>query len=207
MKRLFGYGISLMVACCFLAGPAMAQQKIAIVDMRKVFDNYWKRKEGDAAIKDRAASMEKDWKAMVADFNKAKEEYQKLVDSANDQAVSTDERAKRKKAVEDKLRQLRTTEETVMQYEKTARETVARELERMRDSIVAEIRTVVNAKAQSGGYTLVIDSAAESANRVPILLYTNDKDNDLTESILSQLNAAAPTNLRSSETTKPAGTK
>lgn len=185
----------------------MAQQKIAIVDMRKVFDNYWKRKEGDAAIKDRAASMEKDWKAMVADFNKAKEEYQKLVDSANDQAVSTDERAKRKKAVEEKLKQLRTTEETVMQYEKTARETVARELERMRDSIVAEIRTVVNARAQSGGYTLVIDSAAESANRVPILLYTNDKDNDLTESILSQLNAAAPTNLRSSETTKPAGTK
>lgn len=196
-----------MVACCFLAGPAMAQQKIATVDMRKVFDNYWKRKEGDAAIKDRAASMEKDWKAMVADFNKAKEEYQKLVDSANDQAVSTDERAKRKKAVEEKLKQLRTTEETVMQYEKTARETVARELERMRDSIVAEIRTVVNAKAQSGGYTLVIDSAAESANRVPILLYTNDKDNDLTESVLSQLNAAAPTNLRSSETTKPAGSK
>jgi Skp family chaperone for outer membrane proteins len=196
-----------MVAGCFLAGPAMAQQKIATVDMRKVFDNYWKRKEGDAAIKDRAASMEKDWKAMVADFNKAKEEYQKLVDSANDQAVSTDERAKRKKAVEDKLKQLRTTEETVMQYEKTARETVARELERMRDSIVGEIRTVVNAKAQSGGYTLVIDSAAESANRVPILLYTNDKDNDLTESILAQLNAAAPTNLRSSETPKPAGSK
>lgn len=182
-----------------VAIPAGAQQKLATVDMRKVFDNYWKRKEGDAAIKDRAASMEKDWKAMVADFNKAKEEYQKLVESAGDQAVSADERAKRKKTADEKLKQLRTTEETVMQYEKTARETVSRELSRMRESIVSEIRTVVNAQAQSGAYTLVIDSAAESANGVPVLLYSNNKEHDLTETVLAQLNAAAPTNFRSDE--------
>lgn len=199
MKRIFGLGLALLLVNGLVAIPAGAQQKLATVDMRKVFDNYWKRKEGDAAIKDRAASMEKDWKAMVADFNKAKEEYQKLVESAGDQAVSADERAKRKKTADEKLKQLRTTEETVMQYEKTARETVSRELSRMRESIVSEIRTVVNAQAQSGAYTLVIDSAAESANGVPVLLYSNNKEHDLTETVLAQLNAAAPTNFRSDE--------
>src|SRR5262245_51588320 len=100
MKRSLGKIASLTLIVGLLTSTVSAQQKLATVDMRKVFDNYWKRKEGDAAIKDRAATMEKDWKAMVADFQKSKEEYQKLLDSASDQAVSADERAKRKKTAE-----------------------------------------------------------------------------------------------------------
>src|SRR6266699_1358183 len=104
-----------------MSGSAWAQGRIATVDLRKVFDNYWKTKQADAALKDRAADMEKEHKNMLDDWKKAKEDYQGLLGSANDQAVSTDEREKRKKSAEDKLKYIKDTEDTIAQYEKQAR--------------------------------------------------------------------------------------
>jgi Skp family chaperone for outer membrane proteins len=62
---------------------------------------------------------------------------------------------------------------------------------RMRDKIVGEIRDVVNGMARTGGYTLVIDSAALTAYQTPVLLYTNG-ENDLTAAVLKEINANAP---------------
>ena len=70
----------------------------------------------------------------------------------------------------------------------------------MRENILTEIRNTVNAKAKAGGYALVMDTAAESVNNTPVILFTNG-ENDLTDAVLSQLNAGAPL-----ETPKPAET-
>ena len=86
-----------------LSSPAWGQGRIATIDLRKVFDGYWKTKQADAALKDRAADMEKEHKNMLDDWKKAKEDYQGLLAGANDQAVSSEEREKRKKAAEEKL--------------------------------------------------------------------------------------------------------
>ena len=85
-----------------------------------------------------------------------------------------------------------------MQFEKQARTTLDEQRRRMRDNILVEIRNLVNAKAKSAGYTLVIDSAAETGNNTPVVLYTNG-ENDLTQNILEQLNLGAP-----AEIAKPA---
>jgi len=174
-----------------LSSPAWGQGRIATIDLRKVFDGYWKTKQADAALKDRATDMEKEHKSMLDEWKKAKEDYQGLLAGANDQAVSSDEREKRKKAAEEKLKYIKDTEDTILQYEKQARNTLDDQRRRMRDNILGEIRTLLNSKAKSGGYSLVIDTAAESANNTPIVLF-NSNENDVTEAILSQLNSTAP---------------
>jgi outer membrane protein len=174
-----------------LSGSASAQSRIATVDLRKIFDNYWKTKQADAALKERAADMEKEHKNMLDDWKKAKEDYQTLLSSANDQAVSSDQRDKRKKLAEDKLKQIKESEDNIGQYERQAKQTLDDQRKRMRDNILGEIRTALNAKAKSAVYSLVIDTAAESFNNTPIVLYTNN-ENDMTDDILKQLNAAAP---------------
>jgi outer membrane protein len=174
-----------------MSSPTLAQNRLATIDLRKVFDNYWKTKQADAALKDRAADMEKEHKNMLDDWKKAKEDYQTLLNSANDQAVSLGERDKRKKAAEDKLKSIKETEETIGQFEKQARTTLDEQRRRMRDNILVEIRGVLNARAKAAGYGLVVDTAAESINNTPIVLFSNN-DNDVTDDILKQLNAAAP---------------
>ena len=185
----------------FSASSSWAQGHIATIDLRKVFDNYWKTKQADASLKDRAADMEKEHKNMLEDWKKAKEEYTGLLAGANDQAVSTDERDKRKKAAEDKLKYIKETEETILQYEKQARVTLDDQKRRMRDNILGEIRSLVTAKAKTAGYTLVVDTAAETPNGTPIILFSSN-ENDMTDAILSQLNATAPADTPKSEDKK-----
>jgi hypothetical protein len=68
---------------------------------------------------------------------------------------------------------------------------------RMRDKIVGEIREVVNNLARTGGYSIVFDVAAVTAYQTPIILFTNG-ENDLTQSVLKEINANAPAGALSS---------
>ncbi|MCU0784507.1 MAG: OmpH family outer membrane protein [Verrucomicrobia bacterium] len=194
MKNLFRKMLLAALLAGVLTGPAWAQTRIATVDLRKLFDGYWKTKQADAALKDRASDLDKEYKGLRDDYQKLKEEYQKLLAAANDQAVSVEERDKRKQAAEAKLRNIKETEETVVQFERQARTTLEEQKRRMRDNIVTEIRTVVNAKAKSAGFALVVDTSSESGNGTPIVLYTSG-ENDLTAGVLEQLNAGAPVEL------------
>jgi outer membrane protein len=205
MKSLLSKIVPALLLVSLMSGPAWAQGRMATVDLRKLFDNYWKTKQADAALKDRAADMEKDHKTMVEEWKKAKEEYQTLLTDANNQTFSLEEREKRKKTAEDKLKQIKDSEEAITQYERQARTTIDEQRKRMRESIVEEIRATVKGKALSGGYALVFDTAAEGANGTPIVMYANN-ENDLTEAVLTQLNAGAPAGTLKSEG-KATGTK
>jgi len=60
----------------------------------------------------------------------------------------------------------------------------------------------VTTKAKAGGYTLVFDTAAETVNGTMTIVYTSG-DNDLTDAVLSQLNAGAPIDVTKSAVTTP----
>lgn len=184
------------------AGSVCAQGRIATVDLRKLFDGYWKTKQADAALKERAADLDKEFKGLRDDFQKGKEDYQKLLAGANDQAVSSEEREKRKKSAETKLKDLKEMEETIVQFERQARTTLDEQRRRMRENILGEVRNVINARAKSAGYTLVLDTAAETGNNTPVVLFANTGENDMTDAVLQQLNAGAPL-----DATKPAEPK
>ncbi len=177
-----------------LSGPAWAQAQshIGTVDLRKLFDGYWKKKQAEASLKERQADMDKEDKKMLEEYKKMKEEYATLQTSAAESAISNDERDKRKKAAEDKLKRMKEQEDLITQFERDARANLAQQSQRMRENILAEIRNVVNAKAKAAGFFMVIDTASESVNATPIVLYTNN-ENDLTEAVLLQLNLTAPT--------------
>ena len=199
MKSLIGKLVLGLFVVSLLSGSAWAQGRIATVELRKVFDSYWKTKQADAALKERMADFEKDHKTMVDDWKKTKDEYQILLADANNQTLSVEEREKRKKSAEDKFKQIKDAEETIAQYDRQARSTLDEQRKRMRDKILEEIRTAINGKAKSGGYALVIDAGAESGNGnpaagtpgTPIFLYSSN-ENDITDAVLTQLNAGAP---------------
>jgi outer membrane protein len=172
--------------------PAAAQTpKIGIVDLRKVFDNYWKTKQADANLKDEAGGLERERKSMLEQFQKSQDEYRKRLDSANDAAVSPEERDRRKKGSEDELVKLKELQNNIEQFDRQARTTLNEKQRRMRDNLLVEIKDVVKAKAKAARYTFVLDTAAESLNNTPVVLF-NSGENDLTDEILKELNLSAP---------------
>jgi outer membrane protein len=204
MKLILKRFVPVLVLLGLFSASALAQTRIATVDLRKLFENYYKTKIADTALKDRAAEMDKSHVELLDGWKKAKDEYQKLLASANDQAVSSEEKDKRKKAAEDKLKEIKDTEDNITQFERQARTTLDEQRRRMRDNILVEINAVLKAKAKTGGYTMVIDTAAQTANETPIVLYSVPGDNDLTESLLSQLNAGAPVETPKAPASQPA---
>lgn len=203
MKKLIHSFIPAIVLFALAGTPALAQSKTAIIDLKKVFDNYWKTKEADASLKERASDMDKQYKNLAEDWGKSRDEYQKLVATSNDQAVSPDERAKRKKSADTKMLELKEGEQTIEGFRRQATATLDEKKRQMRDKILAEIRTAINTKAKAAGYSTVFDSAADSANATPVLIYTNG-ENDITDEILAQLNLTAPISLPKAAEAKPA---
>ncbi|MBI3191786.1 MAG: OmpH family outer membrane protein [Pedosphaera parvula] len=204
IKFPFGKTLITAVAALLLAAPLHAQSKIGTVDLKKTFDGYWKTKQADANLKDRAAEFDKKRKEMVEEYKKANEDYKKLLDGSNDQAVSVEEREKRKKSAETKLLEIREIEQSVNQFDRSARTTLGEQQRRMRDNILEEIRNVINAKAKAAGYALVLDTAGETINNTPAIPYSDGK-NDLTDEVLGQLNATAPLGTRNGEDKKDDG--
>jgi Skp family chaperone for outer membrane proteins len=170
---------------------AFGQNRVATIDLHKVFDNYWKRQTAEASLKEHAADMDKQNKELVDNWESLRSDYEKLEASASDPAVSADERAKRKNAADAKLLEIKEAEQTIDSFRRQAAATLDEQKRRMRDKILDEIKAVVSARAKTSGYTMVVDSAAESANGTPVYLYNNG-ENDITDDILKQLNSTAP---------------
>lgn len=183
-----------------------AEYRIATVDLGRVFTNYWKTKQAQTAIDEHRQDIEKTGKEMLANFNKSKEDYQKMLSSASDPAVSSEEQDKRKKAAEDKLNDLKEQDNALQQFDRGARTSLDEQLKRTRDNILSDIRIAVTAKAKADGYTMVIDTAAQSVNGTPVLLYSAPGDNDITDAIIKQINVGAPVDVPKSDV-KPTAPK
>jgi len=185
-----------------MSGSVLAQTKIATVDLKKLFDNYYKTKLAQTAIQERASQLDKDDKSMKDDLKKGSDDYQKLLQQANDQALSADERDRRKQSADDKLKQLQASKSAIDQFERQAQTTLSEQRQRMRDNILVEIKAAVATKAKAGNDTLVFDTAAETVNGTMAVVYSTS-DNDLTDAVLAQLNAGAPIDLTKPDTTTP----
>ncbi len=203
MKKIVSIIIVTVILSSITGFSANAAQgtKIGIVDLKRLFENYWKTKQANVRLKELRSDMIKEQKAIEDKYKSVSDEYKKILESANDQAVSAEERDKRKKSAEDKLVEIRQIEVAMEQFVKTAGANLSEEERRLRDNIVKELKEAISTKGRAGGFTIILDVSGETANSAPAVLYTNG-ENDLTEQVLTELNAKAPPELRD-QGTKP----
>jgi outer membrane protein len=197
MKKLF---LSFLTALVLVttATSASAQSKVASVDMKKLFNGYWKFKQSQTILDERKASLRKEIKEMADGLEKAQADYKQLLEQANDQAISADEREKRKASAADKAKELNSSKVAIDQFQRQAETGLGELSQRLSGNILTEIQKAVADKAKAGGYTTVVNAAASE-----IIVY-NDPSTDLTEAVLKQLNAGAPIEVAKPATVTPA---
>src|SRR5260221_12498982 len=148
MKRILP-GCVLMF---LLAGQALAQNRIATVDLTKVFDKYWKREPVEAALKVREDELSKELKSLGDDYTKLKDDYLKLRDAINDPTLTTAERDKRKATADSKLLELKNREDDIRTMEGNDREELDLMTRRLRETLIKEITATDTATAEPTGY-------------------------------------------------------
>jgi len=83
------------------SASVQAQSKIASVDMKKLFNNYYKTKLAEDLLDKDKADARKNLKDQADSIEKATADYKALLDQANDQAISSDARDKLKQSAAD----------------------------------------------------------------------------------------------------------
>lgn len=186
--RCFGLIVALLVLG---GGLAQAQGRIATVDLVKVFTDYWKTKQSKLALEESRLEIKKEFEAMQEAHKKLGQQLQKLVTDANDQAVSSEEREKRKKALEPRNKEWRESEENLKAFYTRNEADLKMKTDRMMETVIKDIKTVVASKARAGGYAYVVDSSAKSLSQTEVFIYASGEA-DLTDAVVKELNAAAP---------------
>jgi outer membrane protein len=201
MKNILRTIFPAVLLLTVLGGSALAQTKIATVDMKKLFDNYYKTKEAQAAIEDRETQLAKDDDSMKADLKAKSDEYQQLLQEANDMALSEAERDKHKQESDDKLKVLQASQAALEDYERQAQVTLSDQRSRMHDKIMDAINASVASVAKAGGYNIVLNTATVGMNlgttdiSFPSPVVYSSSEIDLTDVVLKQLNIGAPLNI------------
>ncbi len=163
-----------------------ADSKVATVDMKKLFNGYYKTKLAQSSLESRKSELRKEIKDMADGLEKAQADYKQLLDQSNDQALSADERDKRKSSAADKVKEITSSRAAIEQFQRQAESQLADQSQRMSGNLVAEIQKVVTDKAKAGGYTAVLNSGSNE-----VVVFASDTS-DITASVLAQLNAGQP---------------
>lgn len=169
------------------ASVALAQPKIAVVDMKKVFDGYWKTKQLDKKLSGSLQEFNDQQKKMIEQFQAAQKEYLAIKESAKDPALSANEKERRNTEGEEKLQQIRQLENDIRSHKRSGEVRLTEQQVRHKNNLITDIKDTIKIKARSEGFSLVLNTAAVDINQAPIVLFT-DGSNDITDDILATLN-------------------
>ena len=190
MKRTMQIAV-FMAAFAAAATLAAAEQKIAFINMEKVFDEYYKTKEANAQFKARGEDIDVKRKDLLSKARAAKTEFDKLNAEFKDKSLNENAREKKKEDAEQKLDELKEAEEKLMEFDKIAKKEIADQMRQMQQQIVGEIRGVIQTYSIENKIDIVLDNSGKTLNNVECVMYF-DRSADITAPIMAIMNKNAP---------------
>lgn len=182
-----------LIAAVLLATvcSASAEQKIALINMERVFDEYHKTKTANAKFKVRGEEIDVKRKELVTKVKTLKAEFDKLNAEYRDKSLNENARDKKREAGEDKLTELKEAEGNLMEFDKVFKKEITDQMRQMQLQIVGEIRGVIQTYAAENKIDIVFDCSGKTLNNVESVMYFGSSL-DITEPILAIMNKNAP---------------
>jgi outer membrane protein len=179
---------ALLLALAFGSATASAQAtKIGTVDMKKVFESYYKTKDAEAKINESRNAAKKELEDRMDIAKKALEEVKKLDEDIAKPELSREAKEQKAKIRSEKAGELQNMDREIREFQQTREKQLQEQSVRMRAGIVDDINKVVADKVKAENYELVLDKSGPSLNGVPIVLYARE-NYDFTDSVVSALN-------------------
>jgi outer membrane protein len=186
----------LLLACLLVLAPvsmASADLKIAVVDLSKAFDTYYKTKDAQTKLKEKQDVYQKEIQELINDYQRMGGEAETLDKAQNDPTLSSAARKDKSDALTAKKQDLVNLQNKIQEMKVERTREIQDELFRRHKEIVDEISKVITDYSGPQGYDLVIDkSSASAASGVSLVLYNSSKLIDITAEIISLLNKTAP---------------
>ena len=173
----------------FCAVTLSAQQKIAVVDMQKVFSGYDKTKTLELQMNEQVKVYQEYAAKLLQEYRTIESECKRLRDDSMNLTLSEAERESRKRSFLSKTEDLKRKEQEITEYNRSRQKLLKEQFDKKRAEVIAEIRQVVSNKCMLEGWTMALDKSGVTLNDLPIVIY-NVSSIDITQAVLDDLNRA-----------------
>ena len=151
-----------LLSANFVMQSDAAEQKIATVDMRKTYSEYWKTKKAVEGLRQQRLNKEQEVKEMVDERGKKIAEHQKMLKQFQDPSLGAAERGRFKKIMERKVVEIREIEQAVQQFERATNTELTNAQQKIVKTIIEEIRGLVSAKAKEKAAAAILSSDGQT---------------------------------------------
>ena len=184
IKKWIGIFIMIFAATALSAAESL---KIAVVDMARIFDDYYKTRIVQSQLEEQQSVYRTHVTAMNEEYNKLQEEYKVLLDAAQNITLKEAERQEKAAEASKKLAEVKQKERDINQY-LTEKSRQFKELEdTKRTEITAEILGEVQRRATVDCYDIVLDYSGKTTSSLASVVFF--KPNlDITDAVLEELN-------------------
>lgn len=178
----------------FSAAPAMAQEapmKVGIVDMKRVFQEYWKTKDAEKKVNEDKSKAKKELDERGTKYKDLIGRWNEIEKVLKDKLVNEQMKAQKQKEAQDVIAEARSLEREMEEFKRRREAQLQEQVMRMRKGLLETIKTTVEDKAKRDNYDLVFDKSGISPSGVPFLLHSKD-GKDFSTEIITELNKNAP---------------
>jgi outer membrane protein len=190
MKKYVTLSLAAALSLALMPAKVSAQSvtiRIGTVDMKKVFESYYKTKDAESKINEARNNAKKELEDRMDQAKKLLEEVKKLDEDINRPELGKEAKEQKSKVRGEKAGELQTMDREIREFQSSREKQLQEQSVRMRGGIVDEINKVVTDKVKADGYDIVFDKSGPSLNGVPILLYAKDSY-DFTSDVVTALN-------------------
>ena len=187
MKKLLLGAFAAAVMTAVSAAPATPAPRIAVIDLQKVFKEYYKSRIAEDFIKQQAEAARLYLGQLTRQLEALNAEARRLETNARNMALDP---AKRKEAETEALeavRKVRAKETEIQLYVRERKQEMEGLEARKREEIIADIRAEIQKRAAAGGYDWVFDSSGMTTNSQPAVLLFPAK-HDISAAVIRELN-------------------
>lgn len=177
-----------LVAAVLSSAAASAQNiKVGTVDMKKVFESYYKTKEAEAKINESRNIAKKELEDQMDGAKKVLDEIKKIDEELLKPELSKESKEQKAKLRSEKATDLQGRDKEIREFQQQREKQLQEQSVRMRAGIVDDINKVVADRVKAESYDIVLDKSGPSLNGVPIVLFSRESY-EFTDAVVSALN-------------------
>jgi len=170
---------------------AQTGPKILVVDLTKLFDNYWKSQEQKATLqadaekaREQAAQLQKEGNALV-------EEFKELDEQSKNPTATAEAKAKAQADAQKKYDEIQQKRTELNSFAQNAQSTLRQRSQTFKTLMIGEISKAAVDIAKNRGATFLLDKSGPTLLGVSNILHS-DPSLDITDDVLAEINKDRP---------------
>ena len=173
------------------AASAQTQMKIGIVDMKRVFQEYYKTKEAEKKVNEDKSKAKKDLDTRSSEMKALVDKWEAAQRIVQDKLVNPELKQQKQAEAQKLASEIKALEREIDEFRRRREQQLQEQVMRMRKGLLEDITQRVKEKSKLDNYDLVFDKSGVSPSGVPFLLHSKDAV-EFSNEVLAELNKNAP---------------